>query len=304
MKTICAIRTNKWDENAERLFQQLSPVFGDDLVVIFHDRPAEVVPPLPCADINRRWVRRHGLARPIDWGWRCGDYFYFRLREAYPDYDHYWLIEPDVFFRGDVGAFFGAFDNHAHDMLTYRLVKLSRSQSRFARRMPMEEIRRAIFALTRFSGRALDFLLAERQAFSLSGEFNRFYPNDEIFSMSHVCAHPEFSQGDMEAIAPEWFETSYFDTAPDILADSLREEDAAPTVGVFHPVHEKRQFKDAVAKRLVGGNGFLARMNPSLSHLDQADAEDIVATVSAALFKQLSPLTTGKGAVEPAKVKT
>ena len=288
MRSLCAIRTNRWDENAERLFGQLGPVFGDDLVVVFHDRPADAVVPLPAIDINRRWVRRAGLARPLDWGWRCGDYFYYRLREARPDYDQYWLIEPDVYFRGDVAAFFAVFAQDRSDMLTCGLETVNRAQNRFARQMPLEDLRRAIFALTRFSGPALDYLVEERLALSAESASNRFYPHDELFSMSYVCSAGRFSHGDMKQRASEWFATSYFDTAPDILVDALGGETAS---GVFHPVHELPQFKAALVKRLAKSGGFLPRMGASLSHLRADDAEEIIAGVAASLRAQFSAIS-------------
>ena len=73
--TIAAIRTHKWDEATEALANRLRPVFGDNLVVVFHNRSADVTPPIPVVDINDDSVKAMALDPVSDWGWRCGDYW-------------------------------------------------------------------------------------------------------------------------------------------------------------------------------------------------------------------------------------
>ena len=73
MRTIAAIRTHHWGEDAERVYGQLHPVFGDDLVAVFHNRAPGFQPPLPVVDLNDAWVAGHGLRHVPDYGWRCGD---------------------------------------------------------------------------------------------------------------------------------------------------------------------------------------------------------------------------------------
>ncbi|MGL5010113.1 MAG: component of SufBCD complex, partial [Paracoccaceae bacterium] len=117
MKSLAVIRTHRWDEDAARLCAQLQPVFGDDLAVAFHNRPADVTPPIRVADIDDDWLLTHGLRPVRDWGWRCGDYFHYRARSAFPDYDYYWLIEPDVYFTGPLQRFFRAAAEQPQDIL-------------------------------------------------------------------------------------------------------------------------------------------------------------------------------------------
>lgn len=282
MRVLCGIRTNVWNENTERLCQQLLPHFGGRLVVVFHNRTRGWAPPIHLADINLRWVTHVGLAAPGDWGWRCGDYFYYRMRQNWPNFDQYWLLEPDVFFAGDPGEFFAKFEDQPADMLTYEMITCHPNSVRFARKMPDIPLRRAIFALTRFSGRAIDYLFEQRKAYSKVVEPGRMYANDEIFSMSHVCANKDLTHAAIEAIAPEWFERGFFNTAPDILADELRARgDLAPAL--FHPVHEKPQFSDAIVKRLIGTSGFLGRMSMSTRHFNDAEVDHILTEVAAGI---------------------
>ena len=88
MRTLAAIRTNKWGEDEERVLGQLRPAFGDDLVVVFHDRPADLGLPLAVVDLTRGWVARQGLGIVPDWGWRCGDYAHYAARAAFPGFDN------------------------------------------------------------------------------------------------------------------------------------------------------------------------------------------------------------------------
>ncbi|MGB3146755.1 MAG: component of SufBCD complex [Paracoccaceae bacterium] len=280
MRQIAAIRTNKWTEEEERLMNALLPVFGDDLVVVFHDRPAGVTPPLPVIDLQAEWVLRQGLALVPDWGWRCGDYFYYALHAARPDYDYYWMVEPDVHFTGPAQTFFEPMQQACEDALGFQLGPFN-EDIRFARGLPGMAHYRAIFALTRFSGRALGRLLALRQKMAEGHISMRDYPNDELFCFSHIAAMPELAYGCLETYAPEWFEGAQFTPNPDLLYDVVVGQASAGKL--MHPVRSRANFKRAVAKRLAANSGFLIRMRQALDQLSDEDVEEIVAETSAHL---------------------
>lgn len=276
MTTVAAIRTHRWGEDEARLATALAPVFGDRLCVVFHNRPADVVPPLPVVDMSDDWVRARRLRVTPDYGWRCGDYALYALREARPDAGHYWLIEPDVFFAGPVADFFARMEGTGADALGVRFAEVNR-QHRFARTMPEGvPLWRAIFALVRFSGRALDWLMPLRQAYSEGGASPRNFANDEIFAFSHLAADPGMSRAAMADLAPDWFADTRFETDPDMLVDTLAGRTAP---GLFHPVRTRASFCAALARRAGTQSHFFAAMRPSIAHLTDEDIASVAAEV-------------------------
>ncbi|MFZ5710984.1 MAG: component of SufBCD complex [Pseudomonadota bacterium] len=296
MRTLAAIRTNKWGEDEERVLGQLRPAFGDDLVVVFHDRPADLGLPLAVVDLTRGWVARQGLGIVPDWGWRCGDYAHYAARAAFPGFDHYWLIEPDVFFTSDPAPFFARFDAVTTDALGFRYGPFERD-FRFTRALGGIEVWRAMFPLTRFSGRALDHLAEMRRKLAAQGIGARTWPNDEVFCFSYVRAHPELAAGALEDVAPDWFEAGRFATDPDILHD-LAVAQAVPGK-VMHPVRSRAWFCRALAGRLTGRTAFLAPMRESLALLTDAEidaaAESVAGTVAGLLRRFRAAGSEGPG---------
>ncbi|MGV6811038.1 MAG: component of SufBCD complex [Brevirhabdus sp.] len=276
MRSIAAIRTNKWTGEEERMLSRLRQAFGDDVAVVFHKRPEDVTPPVDVVDLTAEWARDHDLRMTRDWGWRCGDYFYYALREAKPDYDFYWLVEPDLLFTGDPSDFFGAFDSDETDLLGVDPEPFAEANHPFLQGLKGMAPHRAIFALTRFSGRALDKLLPLRVANGKVDVGPRAFTNDELFCFSNVAADSDLTLGTLTKAAPSWFDGARVSTDPDLLIDAL-EEDPTLEDKVFHPVRGKDAFKDGVADRLASRLGYLQKMGGSWAHLDDADLDDIAA---------------------------
>jgi hypothetical protein len=287
MRSLAAIRTNRWGEEEERLLARLRPAFGDDIVVVFHDRAGLIQPPVQVIDINDAWVARNGLFHVPDWGWRCGDYFYYALRQARPDYDSYWLIEPDVHFTSDPTPFFAAFETDRADALGYQLWPF-KADIRFTRGLPEMEHHRAIFALTRFSGRALDRLFALRRAMAGEVPSQRDYPNDEIFAFSHVAADADLTSGTLEARCADWFEGVQFATDPDLLHDLLAE--TATAGRMFHPVRSREGFVRALGQRMAGNSGIALRMRWAVRALSDAEVHAVGDAAAGAVRKALNDL--------------
>lgn len=295
MTTLAAIRTHRWDEDAERLFAQLHPVFGPRLVVVFHNRPEGLRLPLPVIDIDDAWLRSNGLQVISDWGWRCGDYFLYALRAARPDFDFAWLIEPDVWFAGDPAGFFAGTAALDHDLLGSRIVPMS-PDHRFGRGLPGMDLWKAIFALTRFSGRAADRLFAQRRDYATRRVAPRFVTNDETFCFSHARAAGDLTLGSLADLLPDWLAEDTVRTDPDILFEAIADR---PGPGVFHPVRGRGSFGRAVAARLAANTGFLPAMAPSLALLSEADIAAIAADVaerSAAALRQAARRGNGGAA--------
>ena len=286
--TIAAIRTHKWDEATEALANRLRPVFGDNLVVVFHNRPADVTPPIPVVDINEDSVKAMALDPVSDWGWRCGDYFLYALRKARPEADFYWLIEPDVFFTGDIEDFFARTEGRTEDLLGTRIEKQD-SGHRFAKGMPGIKHWRAIFALVRFSGRALDILLAQRQAYAKLG-FNRFYANDETFCFSTAKADPRLTMASLSEIMPDWVRHAQVATDPDMLLDLVIDRQDR---GIYHPVRTRDNFIASLADR-IANTGFLSAMRPSLARLTPENEAEVLRQAGRKILADLHEVRFGK----------
>jgi hypothetical protein len=285
VKTLAAIRTHKWGEDEERLFASLSPVFGADLAVVFHDRDPDLKLPLSVADINADWVRAHDLRPVAQWGWRCGDYFYYRLREAFPEYDHYWMIEPDVFFTSTPHGFFDAFSGVGDDVLGIRPEK-RKADVAFGAAIQTTERHRAIFALTRLSGRVLDTLADLRRAYCIDAPGSWRFANDETFVFSHAMDRDDITVADIVRHAPNWFDGAEFVTDPDILFDAVSGPWLVPGK-VYHPVRGRASFKAALCNRIVSRNNWLSKIKASVDELTDADIEEISGEVAAGIQARL-----------------
>ena len=273
MKTVVAIRTNKWTVNEQRVFQQLSPILGNNLKVVFHNRPAGVVPPVECVDISNPVMSEMGLHVISDWGWRCGDYAYYALRAAYPVFDNYMLVEPDVYFSGDPTTFFDHLATISNDIVALRLGDFD-PKHRFARRVGPVPPKRAIFALTRFSGRALDRAYALRKTYSTQNIPDFVYSNDEVLLFSNLLADTTLTVADLAEVAPEWFEGAQFDTAPDLLSEHV-DQDYHGKNKILHPVVDHEFFKKVLAKRILGRTGVLSQSSRALSAMSAQEMDDI-----------------------------
>lgn len=283
MRVCAAIRTNKWGEDEARAWNMLAQVFGPNLEVVYHGKPEGA---LPCAPvlIDDAWALSQNLAIVPDWGWRCGDYPYYALRQAKPDYDYYWLIEPDVHFTASPHDFFARFEAVEADALGYQVSSFDAAHP-FAQALDIPPMR-AIFALTRLSGKAIDRLFALRQQFGKLGVRPRKFTNDELFVFSNVEADDELHTQSLEALAPEWFDGAQFDTNPDLLLDVVNAQYEGQSK-VLHPVRAKQSFKAAVAARLSGNTNFLGKMGSALDALSNDDLDDIAGLASQRLLASL-----------------
>ena len=126
--------------------------------------------------------------------WRCGDYALYAARRALPDYEAFWMIEPDVRLcstrPSDILSRFPPPDQV--DFLAAHL-RPAEPDWNWARTMSADDgpVWRCLFALVRVSARALDVMLEERRRssrlFEESGQDPAFWPNDEAFTASALA---------------------------------------------------------------------------------------------------------------------
>jgi len=272
-RSVIGIRTNKWTVNEQRVFDALSEYWGDDIKVVFHNRPDDCVPPCGVVDINNAVIEKMQLRVIHDWGWRCGDYAYYALRQAHPDYEYYWLIEPDVFLSGDARAFFSLFEAESAEVIGLDVAEFDPNH-RFATHVGNAKPMRAIFALTRFSGAAIDFAYKRRVNYASKSVPPYNYANDELFMFSHTLSRDEFKLGQFRDIAPTWFADVQFDTNPDLI-DALVEQDLKGQNKILHPVVDRMTFVRALAKRMVGRTGVLGQNKTELRALASGELDQL-----------------------------
>jgi hypothetical protein len=284
MRTLAAIRTHHWGEDARRLHAQLAPVFGEDLVVVFHNRPADLELPLPVIDINDDWVAGQGLRLVPDWGWRCGDYFLYALRAARRDADFFWLIEPDVYFSADPAPLFARLAGAGHDALGVQVEALP-AEHEFMRRAEGRQLHRAIFAFSRWSAPVLDWLFDLRRRCSAELDPARKPLNDECFCFTSLIEQDRFSLAGIAELVPDLVNPATIQTDPDILVEMVR-DDAGSIV--HHPVRERAGFVAAaslrMATRAIKHNDFIL---PGLRHLSEDDVHDMCRQVGVHLARHL-----------------
>jgi len=272
-RSIIGIRTNKWTVNEQRVFDALSDYWGDDIKVVFHNRPEDCEPPCGVVDINNAVIEKMQLRVIHDWRWRCGDYAFYALRQAHPDYEYYWLIEPDVYLSGDARTFFSLFEAESADVIGLDVAEFDPNH-RFATHVGNAKPMRAIFALTRFSGAAIDFAYKRRVNYASKSVPPYNYANDELFMFSHTLSRDEFKLGQFREIAPTWFADVQFDTNPDLI-DALVEQDLKGQNKISHPVVDRMTFARALAKRMVGRTGVLGQNKTELRALSSSELDQL-----------------------------
>lgn len=137
-----------------------------------------------------------GLYAPPDAGWRCGDYALIAAREAFPDEDAFWLIEPDVRLRFPKASdFFAPCEDAARD-LDFVAPHFAPSNPGWYWRTFMsdmhEQVYRCLFSLLFMRAGAVDAVARARRAASretdAGPESARRWPNDEVLCATTLMA--------------------------------------------------------------------------------------------------------------------
>ena len=145
-------------------------------------------------------VRRLGLEGCKDWGWRCGDFFYYAFI-SHVEADFYYLIEPDVWFTNKTGQhIFRCMNDVAADFAAYNL---GVADLGWYWRQSMlggsDLVYKCAFPFTRLSHRAVSHLLNRRAAMDkLKSGSN--YPNDESFVATTICSNATLDYFSLENI--------------------------------------------------------------------------------------------------------
>lgn len=193
MRALLIVRTHIRSEATILTFDRYAAAAGIDVTFVCDQRKKEV-------DLDDRakivmdleTIARLGLYAHPQAGWRCGDYFYYTAREARPDYDYYWLVEPDVLLNmKDLPGFFAKWNEDLSDLL---LIKLAEQTPGWAWYGTVAErfdtVYGCVYSVSRMSAHAIDTLRAERQRASVGMTDDKAdtWPNDEAFTATTAMA--------------------------------------------------------------------------------------------------------------------
>jgi hypothetical protein len=192
-RTALLIRTHYADDQLRGFIDQLRAEAAFDVFVLADETRG----PIALGDVQKivltpQLPAELGLyGRTPNLLWRCGDYALYAARRALPDYDAYWMIEPDVRLcsASPTGILARFPPPDQADFLAAHL-RPAEPDWNWARTMSPDDgpVWRCLYALTRVSARALDALFEERerlsQLFDDSGRDPAFWPNDEVFTAS------------------------------------------------------------------------------------------------------------------------
>ncbi len=180
------VRTHKSDRESIAAYDRYAGIPSIDVVFCFDERGAPATPgDRHKVGFDNRTLAALGLFRHKACGWLCGDYAYYITRAAFPDYDLYWLIEPDVLIHAaDLNGVFAALNGSEADFLAPRFGPRGPNWAWYRRMLSAyEKIYGCIFPITRLSARAIDHLHAARRAAlrSCPPILPADWPNDEVF---------------------------------------------------------------------------------------------------------------------------
>ena len=164
-----------------------------------------------------------GFPRP---GWRCGDYVLYKAFKSLPQYDFYWVVEPDVFFPdGVVSSFFNEYECDDADFLAVGYGKKGPAWP-WSHHLSVsygEDLQPfgCVFALIRASRRAVECLFENRKKLSevfSSGELDPImYPNDE----SYCCSILNQSGYSCASFSSRYISKEYFSAIRPVLRKNI-----------------------------------------------------------------------------------
>ena len=251
-RTLVIVRTHRADVASLAAFDLLAEAGLDaDIVFCVDERKgAADMGERPKVAFDHATLARLGLYAHQNCGWRCGDYCYYVTREARPDYDHYWLLEPDVrIHAGRLAEFFAPLARVPADLLAAQYGPRSDlwgwTRTIAASGLPAYG---CLYPITRLSGRAIDALLVLRRAWSADGRMATAldWPNDEAFTASALTAGG-FVCRDLNADSPRYTAQSFGVMA---VVDYDLVLESPPNGLIYHPVRDFGPWLERAEQRI------------------------------------------------------
>lgn len=248
-RTAALIRCQAINKSERLLEERLSQAF-ENVFFVVHSQTVGGDLPENAIAINENILVDMDLHYPKNWGWLCGDYFYYAAAARLAGFESYWLLEPDVMFDfDDVPAFFSCFESDTSDFLAAYYWKRDNGwYHERAARDYFNEVYGCIFPITRMSLRFIKAALQARCDYGkVWSKAGGAYINDEAFIAS-LANRLSFQCNSIEALAPEYISPNLLQTArlfPKELMDGK-------TGKLIHPAVDAEEFARRLEKKLHG----------------------------------------------------
>lgn len=278
MKTVFLVRCHAFDAMAQNVAVSLSDA-GADVVVVVDERKA-VADTAPFAKISLNDAELAALdlqGLPADWGWLCGDVWYYAARRHLPDVSHFCLVESDVFFAENAAKLFvQTVAQHPSDLLAAALGPREAvpKYSKGLRRLGQDPYVGCYFPVTRCSAQAIDWMLALRRR-SIAARIAE-KTNDEAL-LAAATGAGGFVWQSLNDLLPDLFAPATFATNPPHLAEALRRGKA--TAAVYHPAIELDVMLDRIAS---GDRGYSLHRLRRVRQMANAQELDVIDAALAA----------------------
>ena len=196
--------------------------------------------PIPKLSLTPAVIAELGLyAAAPNLLWRCGDYGLYAARRALPQYEAFWMMEPDVRVNADLPSdVLARFPGP--EEVDFLAGRLRPAEADWDWIVTMDAaaglVWRCLFALTRVSARAIDLLYEARRQASAAhlaeGRDPAVWPNDEAF-VATTLARSSLSARDLNDFGQVYEEAGFSFWFP----LSQRELAASGRDGlIYHPV--------------------------------------------------------------------
>ena len=223
-------------------------------------------------DIDSDFIAAHGLHhRGNETGWACGDYSLYRALEL--DWTHAWLVEPDVFFTGEITPLIHEIDSSAADMIAPRVSKASSNWHWFTplnSLFPDLPIYGMTLCFARFSRDLTLSAMQLRQ--SVTGRIisPNQVPNDESV-LSSVAHRDNCNILELESKYPEHFK--YWSTVTKFSPRGIAEQETTPQLihGGLDPEGIVNWLADTWVRCTYEGTADIQRVQFSASTLTHSE---------------------------------
>jgi hypothetical protein len=252
------VRTTRPDAAASALVRRLSSLSGLPAVLVADGHHvAGYRDELPLISLTQQACSALGLYCPEDFAWRCGDYGYYLARERFPETQHFWMIETDVYFGQDAGRLFTFFASQLQvDFLCAQLKPAERSwfwiQTAAARNVQPFH---CLFPVTRLSARAIDTTLRQRRLHSRSRLRRLLWPNDEAL-VATTLVNNGFECRDFNDFGSRFYSHDTFSYWQPLDGERLPD---AQGVCMMHPVLSGPAYNAKLASRQLPPRGLFER---------------------------------------------
>lgn len=260
------LRTHYYDESCKSLLRFLEKSLGFDIIIAADETKFNVdVDKWPKVSLTYDSLSSLGLYLPEETPWLCGDYFLYLVRQQFPQYDYYWMLEPDVYFNmPSPEGFFRKVSSCSFDYFVMHFSKKDESWPFYKRVKPFcSEVYGGPFPIVRLSARAIDYLLQERKEMSKLNWEGKKYPNDESFTASFlmkggyscsdfntVCDGQVFATKKSFSTRDPWFVGELESNAPDGL--------------IYHPAVDYNTYVAKIKRHVERGRELKQRSRDTI----------------------------------------